>query len=411
MSISDFELIKELGKGAFANVWLARRRVDNIFYAIKRINLKTASQKSKENALSEIRILASIQHPNVVDYKEAFYDDESGTLNIVMECADDGDLQAKINKYKLSKTWIPEKDIWSYLIQILQGLKSLHDHKIMHRDLKTANVFVHKNGNIKLGDMNVSKELESGFLVTQTGTPYYASPEVWSERPYDYKSDIWSLGCIIYELCALKLPFRGKNIDQLFKSVLSGIYDPLPNYYSKDLQHIIALMLKLEPTKRPNCDSLLTNPLISKKITNQIETVVTPLLDKIKWPGDDMTKLHSVLPKCKRYPVVAGKRSVSKDRKAAPERSSKENYNPVLYKSNQQPEAAKVKVLTLFNKEPSNPKVLASKSPAKLNDRYNHLDKNRKCSVSKVNKVNPSNILVFLNKYGYNNNKLKQVAK
>jgi NIMA (never in mitosis gene a)-related kinase len=432
MSLNDFELIKELGKGAFANVWLVRRKADNLHYAMKRISLKTATLKNKENALNEIRLLASITHPNIIDYKESFYDEETMTLNIIMECADDGDLQNKINKYKTAKTYIPEKDIWSYLAQILMGLKALHDHKIIHRDLKTANVFITKQGHIKLGDLNVSKELENGFLVTQTGTPYYASPEVWSERPYDYKSDIWSLGCIIYELCALKLPFRGKNIDQLFKSILSGVYETIPNYYSKDLHTVIAQMLKLDPIKRPNCESLIAHPIIAKKITSQIENGQTPLLDKIKWPNDEFKRLNSILPKVRRYSsiVVSAARPSSKERASskAPvaKNSTKENYyhqnenNVRLYNSNsnsnENNKDSKVKILTLFNKkvednltknkECNNNKI--SKSPVRYNDRYNHLDRNRKSSMSKVSKINPTNILVFLNKYGYNNNSSKQ---
>jgi NIMA (never in mitosis gene a)-related kinase len=443
MSINDFELIKEIGKGAFANVWLAHRKADKIFYAMKRINIKTATQKSKENALNEVRLLASVSHPNIIDYKESFFDEESMSLNIVMECADDGDLQAKIYKYKQARTWIPEKDIWSYLIQIVHGLKVLHDHKIMHRDLKTANIFIHKNGQVKLGDLNVSKELENGFLNTQTGTPYYASPEVWSEKPYDYKSDIWSLGCIIYELCCLKLPFRGKNIDQLFRCVLSGVYDPLPSHYSKELNGVISMMLKIDPTKRPNCDSLISNPIILNKITTQQPVVnnneKTSLLEKIKWPVDDIRKLHNLLPKVRRYvkptPVASATgemKSLSKEKNNNKLKvDSKENYynvlsevNTKLYKSNPNEicvsKEPKIKVVNLLNKKAeeklyvnkSSTKPRLSKSPVKLAERYNHLDKN-KCGggVLKVNKINPVNIQIFLNKYGYNNNKLQKVQK
>ena len=83
------------------------------------------------------------------------------------------------------------------------GLKALHTHNIHHRDLKSANVFLTKNGEVKLGDLNVSKIAKNGLLYTQTGTPYYASPEVWRDEPYDMKSDIWSVGCMVYELAAL----------------------------------------------------------------------------------------------------------------------------------------------------------------------------------------------------------------
>jgi NIMA (never in mitosis gene a)-related kinase len=111
-----------------------------------------------------------------------------------MEFADDGDLFQKIKKHQKAKMYIDEEDIWKIFIQILRGLKALHDIKIMHRDLKSANVFLYKDLTAKLGDLNVSKVAKQGLGYTQTGTPYYASPEVWQDKSYDFKSDIWSLG-------------------------------------------------------------------------------------------------------------------------------------------------------------------------------------------------------------------------
>ena len=122
-----------------------------------------------------------------------------------MDFSDDGDLYQKILVMQKNKEFFSEDFIWKTLIQITLGLKSLHDLNILHRDLKvkyflnqSANVFLNKNEVAKLGDMNVSKIAKNGLLYTQTGTPYYASPEVWKDKPYDSKSDIWSLGCVIY---------------------------------------------------------------------------------------------------------------------------------------------------------------------------------------------------------------------
>ena len=98
-------------------------------------------------------------------------------------------------------------EIWKILLSSLRGLATLHNLKILHRDIKCANIFIMKDGNYKLGDLNVSKVAKKGLVYTQTGTPYYASPEVWRDEAYDIKSDIWSLGCIIYEICALKVIF------------------------------------------------------------------------------------------------------------------------------------------------------------------------------------------------------------
>lgn len=110
---------------------------------------------------------------------------------------------------------MPEKEVWHYFIQIIRGMATLHDMKIVHRDIKCANVFITKEGVLKLGDLNVSKIAKKGMLLTQTGTPYYASPEIWRDKPYDSKSDIWSIGCVLYEMCALNPPFRANDMSGL----------------------------------------------------------------------------------------------------------------------------------------------------------------------------------------------------
>ena len=138
------------------------------------------TEKEKSNALNEVRILASINHPNVISYKESFFEDKSSTLCIVMEYADGGDLLQKIEKIRNGKeSRMTETAVWSYIIQMIHGLEALHELKIVHRDLKCANVFLTRDGTVKLGDLNVSKVAKRGLLKTQTGTPYYASPEVW----------------------------------------------------------------------------------------------------------------------------------------------------------------------------------------------------------------------------------------
>ena len=153
-----------------------------------------------------------------------------------MEYADGGDLLNKIDRIRTGReSRMTEKAAWSILIQMIHGLEALHELKIIHRDLKCANIFLTKEGVVKIGDLNVSKVAKRGLLKTQTGTPYYASPEVWQDRPYDYKSDIWSLGCVLYEMVALNPPFRAADMNQLFKRVTEGKVANLPAMYSQDL--------------------------------------------------------------------------------------------------------------------------------------------------------------------------------
>ena len=131
--------------------------------------------------------------------------------------------------------------------------------------MKSANIFVSEDGKYKLGDLNVSKVLKKGLAYTQTGTPYYASPEVWQDNPYDMKSDMWSLGCVIYEMAALEPPFKASDLQSLYKKVKAGEYRQISTYYSTELAEIIRLLLKVKPKERPDTDALLKNPIFKKK--------------------------------------------------------------------------------------------------------------------------------------------------
>ena len=178
MSLKDFDFLGKIGEGAYSVVYKVKRKSDNEIYALKKVSMRKLKPKEKSNALNEIRILASISHPNVISYKQAFFDDESDSLCIVMEYADGGDLYQRILDYKNKSSRMSENFLWHVLIKLARALKSLHDLNIMHRDMKSANVFLTKEGKVKLGDMNVSKVAKEGMNHTQTGTPYYASPEV-----------------------------------------------------------------------------------------------------------------------------------------------------------------------------------------------------------------------------------------
>ena len=266
-TLDDFKIEKVLGNGSFGSVNQVTRKKDNRIYALKSVILEKLSKKQQENSVNEVRILASINHPNVIGYKEAFWDEKSSTLNIVMEYADGGDLQSKINIMKNENGFFNESLIWRYSIQMIQGLKALHDKKIMHRDLKSANIFLVKEKlQCKIGDMNVSKVMKDNFLRTQTGTPYYASPEIWMSKPYSYKSDLWSIGCIIYELCELRPPFSGSDMDELFINVCKGKIERINKVYSDDLWNMINMLLKVDPEKRVDCNQFLESQLIKNKI-------------------------------------------------------------------------------------------------------------------------------------------------
>ena len=206
---------------------------------------------------------------NVVQYKESFVDVNSQTLCLVMEYCEKGDILHKIEGHYKRGTCFAEYELWSALIQCLCGLKALHDLNVMHRDVKCANILISGRGECKLADFNVSKvvsQKDGGFLHTQTGTPYYASPEVWKDRPYDFKSDIWSLGCVVYEMASLRPPFKAKDMNGLYKKVVSALYPPLSSRYSGEFKEIISEMLQPNPNLRPSTYKLLNNPTVRSKI-------------------------------------------------------------------------------------------------------------------------------------------------
>ena len=309
--MSDFKIEKILGKGSFGNVYLVTRKKDKKIYAIKTVILEKLNKKEQENSVNEVRILASVNHPNVIGYKEAFWNDKESSLNIVMEYADDGDLHTKIQKMRKEGGIFKESLIWSYSIQMIEGLKALHDKKIMHRDLKSANIFlVKENHQCKLGDMNVSKVIKDKVLITQTGTPYYASPEVWNDKPYSYKSDLWSIGCVIYELCELHPPFNGKDLDELYINVCKGKVERINKIYSDDLWKMILMLLQVDVKKRVDCDSFLNSKLIirKKKEINELQSYYKNiddnynngiLLNTIKF--SNINEIKAQLPRNKNY--------------------------------------------------------------------------------------------------------------
>jgi len=184
-----------------------------------------------------------------------------------MEYCAGGDLFQYIEKNKKKKIKLKEKTIWQIFIQMIIGLHSIHKNKILHRDLKSQNIFLTKNLDIKIGDLGVSKKLiKTNFAKTFIGTPYYLSPEICMEKPYNDKSDIWAIGCILYELCTYNYPFNAKSQGALLLKILNNEPEKIDNnYYSKDLQNMINLLLNKNYELRPRCNDILKMKIILEK--------------------------------------------------------------------------------------------------------------------------------------------------
>ena len=342
--MNDFQILSKLGEGAYSTVYKVKRLVDGNVYALKKVKLLNLSEKEKSNALNEVRILASIKSHFVISYKEAFFDEKDSTLGIVMEYADRGDLYQKIVEHKKSAMFFEESDIWRIFIQLVKGLKALHELKILHRDLKSANVFLLSDGSAKLGDLNVSKVARRGLGYTQTGTPYYASPEVWKDQPYNNKSDIWSLGCVLYEMITLRPPFRAQNMEGLYNKVIKGQFNKIPDRFSNDLFEVIKLLLQIIPDARPSCEEILKHPIIQKRIEyfksftgeeqNEdkalLQTIHIPknllfLSDKLPKPNYGRMKTNNTEITAKNYKSFMNKRELEMKRQENNKNSSGNN--------------------------------------------------------------------------------------
>jgi len=213
-----------------------------------------------------------------------------------------------INK---AKTFFSEEKIWDIFIQIVKGLKILHAH-----------VFLNKDGTVKLGDLNVSKVAKAGLVYTQTGTPYYASPEVWKDKPYNSKSDIWSLGVVLYEMCTLNPPFTDTSMQGLWKKVMKGIYPSLPSRYSKDLSTMIATLLNVSATKRPSCSQILHMPACEEHLLEEENYEISQeLLNTIKLPRN-LKHLNTRLPKSQYEDEEAYKWEASYSHQELPQKKS-----------------------------------------------------------------------------------------
>lgn len=179
--------------------------------------------QEKRETIKEAKILEALKHPNIIKFREV-YKTKRGKLCIVMDYADGGDLALSIKEKKNNKGYFEEKEILDWFTQLCLALKHVHDRKIIHRDIKSQNVFLMKDKSIKMGDFGIARVLASTKEKAKTviGTPYYLSPEIIENKPYCFKSDIWSLGILLYEMCSLAPPFNANSIANLALKIVRG---------------------------------------------------------------------------------------------------------------------------------------------------------------------------------------------
>lgn len=232
-------------------------------YVAKVVSLITLDAKGRASAQQEVSLLKGLcAHPNLIAYRQSFME-EPGDLYIVMSLADGGDLRCVVVECYEAKQLIPEPITFSWIRQTLSGLQHLHGQGVVHRDLKSSNIFLcHGRRQVRIGDFGISRVLDStAFASSCVGTPAYMSPELMRNERYDYHVDMWALGCIVFELCTLRLPFSANSIVELACLVMEA--EPSWNRWSgcEELRGLAYRLLSKDWEARPTSGVLLSEPL------------------------------------------------------------------------------------------------------------------------------------------------------
>jgi NIMA (never in mitosis gene a)-related kinase len=273
----QYKKIKTLGSGAYGVAYLVKGSNSGREMVIKEIDLAAMDEGDQKASLTEAKVMKLLNHPNIVKFYDV-YKTKRKKLCIVMEFANGGDLNAEIKQRKKAlkenndtSAYMDEARIIKIFAMVCSALSLLHDNvalggkKIIHRDIKSHNIFLTKDDLVKLGDFGIVRILENTKSKSETmlGTPYYFSPEMCKGEKYDEKVDVWATGVLLYEMCNLDYPFGGKNLHQLTNNIINQKYKPIPEQYSKDINNIIYGMLKKDPNQRPSINQVLKHPKVS----------------------------------------------------------------------------------------------------------------------------------------------------
>lgn len=245
----NYNVIEKIGKGSYGKIFKAQRKRDGEVLALKRIDVANLSAPEQTDTLNEVRLMAQLEHEHIVRFYDAFMEDNA--IWIAMELIEGGDLGAVIDNHKMLRTYVDEAEIWQYLVEACCGLKYLHDRRMLHRDLKPQNIMLTADRHVKIVDFGFTKHLgQNQLAMSVVGTPLYMSPELCKKCGYDDRSDVWSLGCIFYELMSLRLPFVGREWDDLTDNIANQTPAPLPEHYSADLVAVVHMMMEKDKERR-----------------------------------------------------------------------------------------------------------------------------------------------------------------
>ncbi|KAJ2946912.1 hypothetical protein O0L34_g16253 [Tuta absoluta] len=259
---NNLNILKTIGKGTYGDVYLCENTKSSQLTIVKNIELNLKIQDHIQDIENEVKILSSMSHSNIIKFYDYFYTDDH--VMISMEYATSGNL-AEYMYVKYPKL-IKQQEILFYFCQVLLGVDYMHSKKIIHRDLKAENILLtgEHSLTVKIGDFGISKMLASAKKTsTVIGTPYYLAPELCEGKPYDMKSDVWALGCLLYEMCTHTRAFEAETLVGLVKAITSGSVHPIDlTVYDRGLQDLIDAMLIILPDKRPTIKDLMGRMVI-----------------------------------------------------------------------------------------------------------------------------------------------------
>jgi NIMA (never in mitosis gene a)-related kinase len=284
VTVGQYRVIKKIGSGAFSDVYSAEDGscADRGKVALKKLNISNRNEVAE--AKKEVAAMQRVAHFHIVRCHQHFMHD--GWLCIVMDLADGGDLYGMVLSQKLrmrqtrSPAYFPEKSVLSWFIQLACGLKHCHDHKLLHRDIKSKNILLFQNSRfpggfvLKLGDFGLARSVrtDQGNLArTTVGTPLNMSPELMQNLHYSFETDVWALGTVLYEVCALQPPFVADTMKELRKVVIRTVPAEIPTPFSRTMRRLISNMLQKQRIGRPSIDDVLKLPYIRQSLTDNLD--------------------------------------------------------------------------------------------------------------------------------------------